>query len=136
MSSIFKLDSSLEKSSFVLTDWPLSRILLKNTIHFPWLILVPRKNDTTELWQLDPSDRYALIDEISRVSLIMQAYFKPDKLNVGTLGNQVAQLHIHIVARFITDPLWPFSVWQDSDFTDDPYINPLPLIKDLQNKLK
>ena len=34
-----------------------------------------------------------------------------DKLNVGALGNVVAQLHIHIVARFAGDAAWPKPVW-------------------------
>ena len=34
-----------------------------------------------------------------------------DKINVAALGNVVPQLHIHIVARCKTDPLWPKPVW-------------------------
>jgi diadenosine tetraphosphate (Ap4A) HIT family hydrolase len=33
------------------------------------------------------------------------------KLNVAQLGNQVAQLHIHIIAREKTDAAWPGPVW-------------------------
>jgi diadenosine tetraphosphate (Ap4A) HIT family hydrolase len=34
-----------------------------------------------------------------------------DKLNVGALGNIVAQLHVHVVGRRTDDPAWPGPVW-------------------------
>jgi diadenosine tetraphosphate (Ap4A) HIT family hydrolase len=32
-------------------------------------------------------------------------------VNVASLGNVVSQLHIHVVARFQSDPAWPGPVW-------------------------
>ena len=32
-------------------------------------------------------------------------------MNVAALGNQVPQLHIHIIARYRTDAAWPGPVW-------------------------
>ena len=52
------------------------------------------------------------MDEIAELSIIIKTYFKPNKLNVATLGNSVSQLHIHIVARFTYDKLWPHGIWQ------------------------
>jgi diadenosine tetraphosphate (Ap4A) HIT family hydrolase len=37
--------------------------------------------------------------------------FKPDKLNIGALGNMVPQLHIHIICRFEDDRAWPNAIW-------------------------
>jgi diadenosine tetraphosphate (Ap4A) HIT family hydrolase len=34
-----------------------------------------------------------------------------DKLNVAAIGNVVAQLHVHIVARRRDDAAWPRPVW-------------------------
>jgi len=34
-----------------------------------------------------------------------------DKLIIAAIGNVVPQLHVHIVARRINDPLWPKPVW-------------------------
>ena len=34
-----------------------------------------------------------------------------DKINVAALGNQVAQLHVHIIARRTDDAAWPDPVW-------------------------
>jgi len=108
----FVLDSRLLSSAVVLGDWSLSRVLLKNNADYPWLILVPRVEGIQEIDDLSSFDRQVLMEEICQLSAMMRAYFKPDKLNVGTLGNIVPTLHVHVVGRYITDPLWPHGIWQ------------------------
>jgi hypothetical protein len=49
--------------------------------------------------------------EIVRASRALKAVFRPEKLNVAALGNQVPQLHIHVIARFNDDPAWPGPIW-------------------------
>jgi diadenosine tetraphosphate (Ap4A) HIT family hydrolase len=49
--------------------------------------------------------------EIAQVSAALKAHTRCHKLNVAALGNVVAQLHVHIIARFRTDPAWPNPVW-------------------------
>ena len=46
-----------------------------------------------------------------RLGEAMKAHFAADKLNIAALGNQVAQLHVHHIARFYTDDAWPGPVW-------------------------
>ncbi len=127
----FLLDERLALSSLFLANWPLSSILLKNTRHYPWLILVPRRNNVSEINQLSKADRYALMDEIAGLSTIIEHYFKPAKLNLGSLGNIVSQLHVHLVARFTEDVSWPFGVWQKNGPTDEPYSSSSPIPDDL-----
>ncbi len=110
----FHLDERLRASTFNLVDWPLSRVLLKNNADYPWCILVPRQPEKTEITELRQSDRYQLMEEIHQLSLIMQHMFMPDKLNIGSLGNIVAQMHIHVLARFKHDPVWPHGIWQSA----------------------
>ena len=77
---------------------------------YPWLILVPRRSDVTEPFEL--SSRLAqLWQESMRLGEAMKAHFAADKLNIAALGNQVAQLHVHHIARFHTDDAWPGPVW-------------------------
>ncbi len=110
----FVVDPRIASSCVYLSDWPLSRVFLKNNQSYPWLILVPRQASIQEVDQLTVESRHQLIDEISALSLIIKEYFQPDKINVGSLGNMVSQLHVHVIARFIGDTLWPYSVWQAS----------------------
>lgn len=111
---MFSIDERIQSTCFTLDDWPLSRVLLKNEQHYPWLILVPRKNNVHELYQLEKEARQILMEEITQLSLLVNEYFKPEKLNIGALGNVVPQLHIHIVARSQSDDLWPQGIWQSA----------------------
>ena len=107
----FTLHARLAADSVTLGDWPLCRLLLTNDGRFPWLILVPRHPDLREIHDLPPPERALLIEEIARASSLMQQAFKADKMNVAALGNQVPQLHVHVIARFVGDPAWPNPVW-------------------------
>ena len=130
----FQLDERLLTSSFQLVDWPLSRVLLKNNADYPWFILVPRRQHLTEISDFSKSDRYQLMDEIHQLSLVVQDLFKPDKINIGALGNIVAQFHMHVVARFHHDPLWPQGIWQ-STTKEKSYVESNTLIVDLKSRL-
>ncbi len=129
--TIFKLDERLQSSCFEIMDWPLSKVLLKNHAHYPWLILVTRQHDLTEITQLSPKNSHQLMNEMHRASAIMKDIFQPDKINIGALGNMVAQFHMHVIARFKTDPLWPQGVWQAS-LDEQPYTAPDALITRLK----
>lgn len=111
------IDPRITSTCFKLADWSLSTVFLKNNAHYPWFILVPRHDNIQEIDQLPQSLQHVLMDEISRLSSIVKTQFHPDKLNVGTLGNIVPQLHIHVIARFTHDGLWPQGIWQESQTT-------------------
>ena len=107
----FALDPRLAKDAFLVGDMPLCRVLLMNNSRWPWLILVPRREDLVELMDLDPADRAALIEEAALAADFLKAYAGADKINVGALGNIVRQLHVHVVARTAGDPAWPGPIW-------------------------
>jgi diadenosine tetraphosphate (Ap4A) HIT family hydrolase len=107
----FTLHPTLARDTVEVTRLPLCRVLLMNDRRFPWLILVPERDSVREIHQLSPADRAALIEEIAQGSQALERLFRPDKLNVGALGNIVPQLHVHLVARTAGDPAWPGPVW-------------------------
>ena len=127
MNPEFILDPQLAKDSIFIKNLQLSQLLLMNDSNYPWFILVPRKNQLSELFELSITDQQILIAEISWVSKIIKNHFKADKINVANLGNMVKQLHIHIIARFTTDPAWPQPIWgklsniayKDTDIIDN-----------------
>ena len=108
---MFELDSRLHDDTYFVCDLALCRVLLMNDSQFPWLILVPRKNDLAEIVDLADEEQIALLRESAHVSRVMQTLFAPHKLNVGALGNVVRQLHVHHIARFEDDIAWPKPVW-------------------------
>ena len=108
---MFELHTQLLKDSVMVGDFSLCRVLLSNDSQYPWLILVPRREDVTELFQLTRIDQQQLLDEISTVSAALAGHFRADKINVAALGNMVPQLHVHVIVRFIDDPAWPRPIW-------------------------
>ncbi len=85
-----------------------------NDSRFPWVLLVPRRAGAAEIIDLEKGDRALLFEEITAVSAALKAATACDKLNVAALGNQVRQLHVHIVARFTGDSAWPGPIWGES----------------------
>jgi diadenosine tetraphosphate (Ap4A) HIT family hydrolase len=107
----FALDPKLAADSLPVGGLGLSDLRLVNDSRFPWLLLVPRRAGAAEIIDLGKADRAALFEEIATTSEALRAVTRCDKLNVGALGNQVRQLHVHIVARFAGDAAWPGPVW-------------------------
>jgi len=112
MTQDFVLHQQLAADTMPVADWPLSALLLMRAERrWPWLILVPRRAGMREIADLDPADRALLIEEIADATRLLQALFAPDKVNVAAIGNMVAQLHVHVVARTRDDPVWPKPIW-------------------------
>jgi diadenosine tetraphosphate (Ap4A) HIT family hydrolase len=107
----FSLDPRLAADTRPVGELALSSLLLMDDARFPWLILVPRIVGARELIDLDEGDRHALLAEISAVGRALERLMKPDKLNIAALGNVVAQLHVHLIARYVSDAAWPRPVW-------------------------
>jgi len=107
----FALHPQLAADTAPVLDLPLCRVLLMRNSAFPWLILVPRLADAVELHRLAPHDRTWLMEEVALAGQVLESLEQPDKLNVAALGNQVPQLHVHVIARRRTDAAWPNPVW-------------------------
>jgi diadenosine tetraphosphate (Ap4A) HIT family hydrolase len=114
MTGDFALHPRLTADTFFVGDWPLSRLLLMNDARYLWLVLVPRRAGLVELHDVVPADRAALTDELLRAGAGLKSLTGAAKINTGALGNIVAQLHIHVVARMPGDPAWPGPVWGHS----------------------
>lgn len=107
----WQLHPQLAEDTTPVIELALCEVRLMDDANHPWLVLVPRVADAVELIDLDPDQRMQLTTEIDAVSRALKALFQPDKLNVAALGNIVAQLHVHVIARFHDDIAWPRPVW-------------------------
>ena len=116
----FQLDSRLEADTLPIGDLALSSVLLLNDARFPWFVLVPRLPGASELTDLSAEQAAQAMEEIRIATRVMIDLAKPDKVNVGALGNIVTQLHIHVVGRFRSDPAWPGPVWGHGSRTPYP----------------
>jgi diadenosine tetraphosphate (Ap4A) HIT family hydrolase len=109
--TLFRIDPRLSADTAVVVDWPLCRVLLMNDSRYPWLILVPRRPNMIEIFDLEQTDRSELIDEVAKASARLKTWAHADQINVGALGNVVPQLHVHIVARKKDDPAGARPIW-------------------------
>lgn len=107
----FTLDPRLAADTVAIGDLALSSVLLMDDARFPWFVLVPRRAEISEITDLSPEDSALFWEEARITADVMLALARPDKLNVAALGNVVAQLHLHVVGRFRSDPAWPRPVW-------------------------
>lgn len=106
----FQLDSRLANDCFTLAESEHSLWLLLNNSLFPWLVIVP-KTEQTELYLLSEVAQQRLSKETNLLSEFLVQHFECDKINVACIGNIVKQMHQHIIVRTTNDPCWPGIVW-------------------------
>jgi diadenosine tetraphosphate (Ap4A) HIT family hydrolase len=107
----FNIDPQLEVNSIFIADLELSKLYLKNDKENPWFVLIPKKVNASELVDLNHEEQCILMEEVTTVSDFLKRFYQPTKLNVGSLGNIVRQLHIHVIARYENDRAWPQALW-------------------------
>lgn len=108
---MFELHPQLKADTRHIASLASSEWLLMNDSRFVWLIQVPRHEGARWLVDLPPKLRAEVRAESDLVVEILRGLFNPDQFNVAQLGNVVSQLHIHHIARFTDDELWPKPVW-------------------------
>jgi diadenosine tetraphosphate (Ap4A) HIT family hydrolase len=108
---MFVLNLQLKDDTIYVGELPLCSVLLMNNCLYPWVILVPKRMDIIEIMDLPHEDQIMLMDEVTKIASMMKETYWPDKMNIAALGNIVPQLHVHVIARFKTDDVWPEPVW-------------------------
>lgn len=126
---MFKLHEKLKSGLIELAELKFCKAFLLPDSDLPWLVLVPMKNDTRELHHLEWEEQRLVLEDINKVSKILEMEFSPFKLNIGALGNMVPQLHIHIICRYENDKAWPGPAWGTAPGKDE------EILKDYKNKI-
>lgn len=108
---MFELHPRLAEDTLEIARWSLCHVHLMKDARYPWIILVPARANIREFHHLTEADQITLWNEIRRASEGLEKATHAEKLNVAALGNMVPQLHVHIIARFSSDPAWPAPVW-------------------------
>jgi len=106
-----KVSKNFLKDSHFVAELKLCSIRLVDNSKFPWVILIPKRKNITDIFQLKKKDQNLLMEEIVHTSKVMKKNFKAFNLNVEKIGNNVSQLHIHVIVRSKKDSSWPLSVW-------------------------
>ena len=108
---MYELHPQLKQDTIDIGQYELCDVRLMNDARYPWLILVPRRGNVREIYQLAQTEQETLLAESSFTARAMIRLFSAHKMNVAALGNMVEQLHLHHIARFTTDVTWPDPVW-------------------------
>lgn len=111
---MFELNPVLGRDSILVGHFSLCQLRIINDSQFPWFILVPQRNDISEIYQLVEEDRQQLLLESCLLAEVLHDAFSATKLNIAALGNQVPQLHVHHIVRYKSDPCWPDPIWGKS----------------------
>lgn len=111
MTSSFELDPRLRADSLQVVTLGLCEVRLNRDARYPWLLVIPQVSGVREILDLDAIDQDRLWAEIRVAARVLKACCSPTKLNIAALGNQVPQLHVHVIARFDHDAAWPDPVW-------------------------
>ena len=104
-------DPRLLNYSEVIGKFELCYVLLMRDANYPWLVLVPDRENMSEVFDLSQQDQQQLNHESNTLLAYLKKEFNADKMNVAALGNVVAQLHIHHIVRYKNDIAWPGPVW-------------------------
>ena len=106
-----KINKNFLKDSHLITELKLCSVRLIDNSKFPWIILIPKRKNISDISQLNKKDQNLLMQEIVYSSKIIKKVFKAFNINIEKIGNIVSQLHIHVIARVKSDSSWPLSVW-------------------------
>jgi len=115
----FQLVPALAAKDYVM-DLKLCRVLFEDNKYYPWIFLVPMKENTKNMTNLTMEERFQLMREIALAEKVMFKLFPCEQDNVAMIGNMTPQLHVHIVCRQKDDPDWPGTVWNSATAKYEP----------------
>jgi diadenosine tetraphosphate (Ap4A) HIT family hydrolase len=87
------------------------RVIHAEEAGFPGFYRVVWRDHAAEFSDLDAADRVLCMDAVAVVEQCLREHLAPAKINLAALGNMVAHLHWHVIARFAGDSHFPGSVW-------------------------
>ena len=77
-----RVNNRFLKDSHFISDLKLCSIRLIDNAKFPWIILIPKRKNITDISELITKDQMLLMKEIVYCSKLMKKIFKTKKLNI------------------------------------------------------
>ncbi len=87
------------------------RIVRVPSDDYPGFLRVILKRHVREMTDLAPLERERLMRAVFAAESTLRALFRPDKVNLASLGNLVPHLHWHVLARHADDRHFPDPIW-------------------------
>ena len=95
----------------VLFSNELFRVVWADEPLYPGFLRLIWNTHVQEFTDLEPTDQALCMRWVAQLESISRSLFKPDKVNIASLGNVVPHLHWHIVPRYRDDAHFPNPVW-------------------------
>jgi len=95
------------------------RIIQADEAGFPAFYRVVWNRHVAEFSDLSIAEREACMNAVVAVEQVLREQLQPTKINLAALGNMVAHLHWHVIARFAWDSHFPAPVWAASQRPTD-----------------
>ena len=106
---MFKLDNRIEQDSFLVKENNDFQIRLMDISEVFWVILIPKKSNLTELYELEINDRNYLLNFAIELGDYLKSKGRFDKTNIGLL-------------MLLETSLGPFWVWLGTNETPNIYM--------------
>ncbi|MCX7255719.1 MAG: HIT family protein [Polaromonas sp.] len=87
------------------------RIIQADEAGFPAFYRVVWNRHVAEFSDLSAAERDTCMSAVVVVEQVLREQLQPTKINLAALGNMVAHLHWHVIARFDWDSHFPAPVW-------------------------
>lgn len=87
---------------------------------FPAFYRVIWNRHVAEFGDLASDERHRCMQAVVAVEQALREALAPTKINLASLGNVVAHLHWHVIARFDWDSRFPQPVWAPASRTVEP----------------
>ncbi|MDA8107075.1 MAG: HIT family protein [Betaproteobacteria bacterium] len=87
------------------------RIVRVSSDDYPGFLRVILNRHVREMTDLAAPERDRVMRAVFAAESALRALFRPDKVNLASLGNQVPHLHWHVLARFADDRHFPDPIW-------------------------
>lgn len=100
----------LIKDCHVIGSLPSGIVLLNRNAALHWFILVP-DSELNDVLDLPTAQAQAVFADCVVLSAFIKQTLDYPKVNLGALGNQVPQMHLHVIGRRVGDACWPDPVW-------------------------
>ena len=87
------------------------RVIRADDPAFPAFYRVVWTEHAAEFSDLDAAARIEIMEVVCEIERALRSALQPTKINLASLGNVVAHLHWHVIARFESDTHFPHPVW-------------------------
>jgi diadenosine tetraphosphate (Ap4A) HIT family hydrolase len=78
---------------------------------YPGFCRVILNRHVREMTDLPESERDRMMHAVFACEQVLRELYRPEKVNLASLGNQVPHLHWHVLALFADDAHFPDTVW-------------------------